>query len=158
MYPERVACLLLLGTTAKYTRSDDFRWGVSRAAMEAFERVGAVDRGRALSDTYQLRPTSGAGAFGEVLRRVPPGVFWKLFGGVSAADARSLLARLRVPALIIHDPDNDYIPVGAAHYLHEHVPDSELLVTSEWGPDTFGEAVYDKIDAFIERATASGRP
>ena len=158
MHPERVACLLLLGTTAKYTSDVDFPWGVSQTARDSFQRVGAVDRGRAVSDVYQARPSPGAGAFGEVMRRVPPGVWWKLLGGVSAADARSLLTRLRVPTLIIHDPDNSYIPVEAAQHLHEQIAGSELFVTNEYGTGIFGEAVYEKIGAFVEQATASGGP
>ncbi|GAG20950.1 unnamed protein product, partial [marine sediment metagenome] len=49
-------------------------------------------------------------------------------------------------------------PVGAAHYLHEHIPGSKLEVTEEYGAPIHGESLYRKIEAFIEEATARSPP
>jgi pimeloyl-ACP methyl ester carboxylesterase len=158
-YPERVAGLLLLGTTAKYTSEESFPWGANTAAIESFLRTDSVDRGRALSQLSQTR-TSGTpraetslDAIVEVLDRVPRSAWSKLILGVGAGDARALLSEVRAPTLIVHDPDNSYIPVGAAQYLHEHVAGSELLITEEWGKPLLGDALYDAIDRFLKRVT-----
>ncbi|MCH8994640.1 MAG: alpha/beta fold hydrolase [Chloroflexi bacterium] len=154
-HPERVAGLLLLGTTAKYASSGDFPWGVDAALMASFLQTDALDRGQAVSQLTQVRQgDSGAEDVGEVMARVPQQVWSKVAGGIGGADARSVLQRVHVPTLIIHDPDNQYIPVEAAHYLHEHIPESELEINEEYGLSPFGESVFRRIEEFIEEVTA----
>ena len=63
---------------------------------------------------------------------------------------------MAVPTLIIHDPGNTYIPVEAAHYLHEHIPGSQLEITEEYGGDVFGDGLYEVIFQFIEEVSAGG--
>ncbi|MEE8139232.1 MAG: alpha/beta fold hydrolase, partial [Thermoanaerobaculia bacterium] len=154
-YPERVSGLILAGTTPKLSSSDDFAWGINPAVAESFLRVDPVDQGRAASELTRAREygSEDADAIGEVMRRVPRPAWSKIVGATWSADARSLLAEVRAPALIIHDPDNQYIPVEAAHYLHEHIPGSQLEITEEYGPSAFGDTVYRKIGAFIEKVT-----
>ncbi len=95
-----------------------------------------------------------ADAIGEIIGRVPRAAWSKILGAIGAADARPLLDEVRAPTFIVHDPDNSYIPVEAAYYLHEHLPGSELEVTEEYRAPPFGDTVYRKIEAFIERVTA----
>ena len=159
-YPDRVAGLLLLGTSAKYAASEDFAFGVDRAVMESFVHREAVDQSRAVSELVaQTRPAgSGAEAIGDVMGRVPPRAWSKVVGGIASADARPLLERVRAPTLIVHDPDNNYFPVGAAHYLHEQIPGSQLEITAEYGAWGLGDSLYEKLDAFLEEAGAPGAP
>jgi hypothetical protein len=42
--------------------------------------------------------------------------------------------------------------------MHEHMPGSKLEVTEEYGSSLLGEALYRKIQAFIEEATARSPP
>ncbi len=154
-YPERVAGLLLLGTTAKYVASDDYPYGVAEEAVASFLRASEVDRGRAVSGLSSIRQGGTAGgeaprAIAEVLQRVPRECWRKLVLGVGAADARSLLVDVEAPTLIIHDPENEYIPVQASHYLHERISGSRLLITEEWGRPLLGEEVWRTIDQFCQ--------
>jgi class 3 adenylate cyclase/pimeloyl-ACP methyl ester carboxylesterase len=154
-YPERVAGLLLLGTTAKYTASDDYPWGVAETAIASFLRADAVDRARAISDlssTRQRGSGGGAGpdAIAEVFERVPRQSWRKLVMGLGAADARPMLPDVRTPTLIVHDPENTYIPVQAAHYLHEQIAGSRLVISDEWGRPLLGDELWRTIEDFIE--------
>jgi pimeloyl-ACP methyl ester carboxylesterase len=90
------------------------------------------------------------------MKRVPQPVWSKVTGGLGAADARPHLAQVRAPTLIIHDPGNSYIPVEAAHYLHEHLPNSQLEITEEAAAPLLGDALYQRIETFIEQVS-SGR-
>ncbi len=156
-YPERVLGLILLGTTAKYAGSEDYPFGVNEAVLQSFLRTDAVDPARAVSQLSSIRePTSASEAIGQVLKRVPRQVWAKVAAGIGVADARHLLPKVRAPALIIHDPDNDYIPVGAAHFLHEQLPGSRLEITAEYGQLPFPESLYRKIEAFVEEVSAGG--
>lgn len=154
-YPERTAGLVLAGTTAKYLSNDGFHLGVDEAAIDAFRRTDAVDAGRAVSQLTRDRQSSGADEIGEVMQRVPRHVWPKVIGGVAAGDARALLERVNVPTLIIHDPGNTYIPVEAAHYLHEHIPGSQLEVTEEYGSGLWGDGLYERIYQFIEEVSGA---
>lgn len=155
-HPERVAGLILAGTSPKLANWGDFQLGISPAVAASFLRVDAIDQGRAVSELTQARDDrmGEADAIGEIIGRVPRAAWSKILGAIGAADARPLLDDVRAPTFIVHDPDNSYIPVGAAYYLHEHLPGSELEVTEEYRAPPFGDTVYRKIEAFIERVTA----
>jgi class 3 adenylate cyclase/pimeloyl-ACP methyl ester carboxylesterase len=155
-YPERVAGLLLLGTTAKYASEPGFPWGARRELIDSFLRADAVDRGLAVSELTRSRQT-GVEGIAEVMTRVPQRVWPKVIGAIGSADVRPMLPRVRAPTLIIHDPDNTYIPVGAAHYLNENIPHSELDINAEWGLMPLGESVYQRVESFIEMVAAPGR-
>jgi pimeloyl-ACP methyl ester carboxylesterase len=159
-HPERVSGLILTGTTPKLVTFGDFQWGINPAVAEAFWRLDAVDHGLATSQFTRTRydRVQEADAINELMRRVPRPVWSQIWGVLAVADARPLLAQVRAPTLIIHDPGNQYIPVGAAHYLHEHIPGSKLEVTEEYGAPIHGESLYRKIEAFIEEATARSPP
>lgn len=159
-HPERVAGLVLLGTTPKLVNEDDFALGINPTAIESFLRTDAVDQGGAAFQLSRTRPlrSGEAEAIGEVLRRVPRRAWSKILGALAAADARSFLAQVRVPTLIVHDPENNYIPVEAAYYLHERIPDSKLEITEEYGATHFGDALYRQVETFIEEVTASSAP
>ena len=63
---------------------------------------------------------------------------------------------MRVPALIVHEPDNDYIPVEAAYLLHEQLPDSKLDISEEYSPFPLREGGYRTIAAFIDQVARRG--
>jgi hypothetical protein len=134
--------------------SDDFSLGVNPALMESFQRLDPVDRSRAITELTETRPLGSEGdVIGDVMKRVPPHAWSKMVTAIGTADARSFLSRVRVPSLIVHDPDNSYIPVDAATYLHEHLAGSRLEVNQDYGTSVWTEALYRKIDAFIDEVT-----
>jgi pimeloyl-ACP methyl ester carboxylesterase len=158
-HPERVSGLILLGTSAKLLNWGDFQLGINPTVAQSFVRLDAVDQSRAASELTHARPGGVIGeaeAVGEVMGRVPRAAWSKILGVLAAADARSLLGEVRAPTLIIHDEGNSYIPVEAAYYLHENISGSELMVTEEYGAPPFGEAVYQEMGSFIEKASAGG--
>ncbi len=157
-HPERVAGLLLLGTTPKLINGDGFHFGVNPAVIQSFATTGSTDRDRATAAALRTRPVSGGGqaAIVEIMRRVPEHAWNKLMSGAFGADVRSQLAEVRAPALIMHDPANDYIPVEATHLLHEQLPDSELEITEEYGAGPSSEGVYRRMAAFIDHVAGRG--
>lgn len=151
-HPERTAALVLAGTTAKYLMSDDFPWGVDLETVEGFLRTDPVDRARAVTNLTSTRGAPyGTEEIAEVMRRVPPRAWSKLIAGIGAADARELLPRVRVPTLIIHDPQNSYIPVGSARYMHEQIAGSQIEISEEYGTGLWGDELFRRIERFIDR-------
>jgi len=159
-HPERVSGLILAGTTPRLSNWGDFRWGINPAVLQSFIRLDAVDQGEAVAQLTRTRRgrLEETGAVSEVIRRVPRAAWSQIVAALATADARSLLAHVRAPTLVVHDPHNQYIPVGAAHYLRDHMPGSRLEITDEYGAVIFKEPLYRKIEAFIEEATARSPP
>jgi pimeloyl-ACP methyl ester carboxylesterase len=156
-YPECVAALILISTTARLTSVDDFQLGVNPDVVASFLRTEAVDRARAASAAAGTRHgAADAQAIGEVLQRVPPHAWSKIIGAYGSSDARSILGHVRVPTLILHDPENEFISVEAARYLHEQIPGSELEITTDCRPPHFGDRYYERIAAFIHDALVAG--
>ena len=153
-YPDRTAGLILAGTTAKFLNDDEFHLGVDKAVTDSFLRTDPVDQGLAVSEHIRNRQSEGTTEIREVIQRVPRRVWTKVAGGLGAGDARALLERVAVPTLIIHDPGNTYIPVEAAHYLHERIPGSQLEITDEYGP-VWGEGLYETVYQFMERVSGA---
>ena len=58
---------------------------------------------------------------------------------------------VKIPILIIHDKNDDDVPVIAAYNIQKHSPNSELLITEGWGHrKILGETkVIEKIKEFI---------
>lgn len=38
-----------------------------------------------------------------------------------------------IPVLLIHDQDDEEVPISCAHHIHQHLPDSELMITENLG-------------------------
>jgi class 3 adenylate cyclase/pimeloyl-ACP methyl ester carboxylesterase len=158
-YPERVSGLVLAGTTAKYLNSADYALGVNPSELESFRRSDDSDTGRAIAMLTRTRSSGGrADAIGEVMRRVPTHAWAKIMGAIGTSDARALLSEINVPTLIIHDPDNTYIPVESAHYLHENIAGSQLEVTEAYSPVLYGRNLFRTIERFIEKAHTHRSP
>ena len=49
------------------------------------------------------------------------------------ADLRTVLSAIKIPVLIIHGDSDQLCPVGAARYLHQHIPHSQLRIFPNCG-------------------------
>ena len=155
-YPERVAGLLLLGTSPLLYSTDDFQDGINPHVMQQFLRLEPVDQARAASEITGARLARPGDVLGisEVMSRVPRKAWSKLIVSIGTLDAREALGEISVPTLIIHDPDNSYIPARAARYMHERIPGSELYLTDEYGSPLFGDTLHARISDFVNGVVA----
>jgi DNA-binding SARP family transcriptional activator/pimeloyl-ACP methyl ester carboxylesterase len=157
-YPERVAGLILTDTSPKLYNSEDVTLGINPDIVGSFLRADASDSARAVTSLVQVRHGSARGRGSiEVISRIPRHAWSKMVTGIGAADVRPLLSHVRTPTFIIHDPDNTYIPLEAAQYLHEHIPGSTLEVTSECKTNNFGPGLYRRIEKFFEEVSTRGQ-
>jgi pimeloyl-ACP methyl ester carboxylesterase len=150
-YPERTLGLILSGTSARLINGAGWDLGITDEAMAGLGPLEEIDKAAASSQMTHVRMTVSqeANAVSEMMRRVPQHAWTKIRGCFGASDVRGLLEGLRVPALILHDAGNRYIPVDAAHYLHEHIAGSRLLITDELAAPLLGDTIYGAIDTFV---------
>ncbi|GAB4342179.1 MAG: hypothetical protein Kow0099_19510 [Candidatus Abyssubacteria bacterium] len=155
-HPERMAGLILAGATPKLLNSEDFMFGINPELMRTFLETESADRGFAASRLTVRHSSETEQGNIEVIKRVPQHAWSQLLITLGAADARPLLEQICVPTLILHDPENTYIPVGAAYYMHERISDSVLMVTEQYGSELFGEEVYHAIEDFTRNLSSGG--
>jgi dipeptidyl aminopeptidase/acylaminoacyl peptidase len=59
---------------------------------------------------------------------------------------------IAIPVLVLHDENDDDVPIAAAYHIYEHLKNGDLLVTKELGHrKILGDTkVIRKIAAFIQ--------
>jgi pimeloyl-[acyl-carrier protein] methyl ester esterase len=131
----RVAGLVLLGATPRFTEGDGWPHGQPARAVEGLalrvRRQPARAYGRFLDDCFAPGELDEAGlARLEPLRRAPaphPGCALAGLDLLGATDLRPLLPRLDVPTLVIHGEADAICPPGAGRHLAAAIPGARLL-------------------------------
>jgi pimeloyl-ACP methyl ester carboxylesterase len=127
-HPDRVQGLVLLGTTARFTQSEDFPIGIPRRAVE------------------QLTELWGTGALRDVFfpsishKQIDDKTYQameQLIGSRTAirqvvemmieTDVRSLLPDIHVPTLVIHFAGDLAVPIRLGRYIADNLPNAEFM-------------------------------
>ncbi len=128
-YPERTSALVLYGTFAS-AKSEP--WSFTREQYEQLLRELQVHWGEGI-----LLAVNAPSALGDkaMVQRVAqlerasasPGSILALLRANYELDVRHLLPSVRVPTLILHRVGDALVPVAAARYLAEHIPEARYV-------------------------------
>ncbi|MBI5826821.1 MAG: alpha/beta fold hydrolase [Deltaproteobacteria bacterium] len=160
--------LVLVGATPCFVRTDGFPWGQPRALVKRMVLDMKKDPVATLKRFYALNFTEGEsgteGVRGFIGRYAPPGPGPTVQPGCAPSfsyaevttalealyntDIRGSLAKINVPALVIHGERDGVCPVKAGLYLASNLRNAELKVFNGSGhgpfitrPAEFHEAV-----------------
>lgn len=127
-YPDRVRALVLADTTAEAETPD----GV-RARHELSDRLLREGMSGYAEDVqYKMVSPDNpdvAKLVLDMMRAAPPaGAAAALRGRAERPSYVDMLARVRVPALVVMGEQDEFTPITDAQLLHERIPDSRLLV------------------------------
>ena len=160
---ERVGALVLVNTTARWVRADDYgegvvpdvagatarrvgtSWGTEEFAAQVYPALRADDRFLAWYARHQrtiISPRAAALA----LRRL------------QSVDARPFLPRIAAPTLVLHRREHPVFPLAQGRYLADHIPGAKLQVL-EGSEGLFGEdseAIAALILEFVVATTGLG--
>ena len=165
-HPDRVTNLILIGGFARTLEDDDYEWGASKEAAEAFR--------------HRMEETWGDNA--GLLKLWAPSVaddpvaqeHWNrtmVFGATPATatawlemveetDIRATLPAINVPTLVLHRTDDRIVSVEHARYMAEHIPDARYVELP--GCDHLwwigGDDLLDEIEAFLTGTTTTFEP
>lgn len=143
--PQAVEKMVVIGATPKFVRSDDWPHAMEPAVLDQFARDLEHDYATTLKRFLSLQV--GMQEDHQVLRRLRAELF--RFGEPSTAalraglrllkeaDCRAMLPTIRTPALVIHGKLDRLVPVGAARYLAEHLPQAQLEIVAGSGHAPF---------------------
>lgn len=133
--PARVKRLVLLGATPRFVQAPDWREAQSPAVLEAFAAAVAAAPQTALrrfvallnqGDKQAHRLTRELTA---MLDPVPPSA--ALAAGLASlrdTDLRAQIGNIRQPVLLLHGENDPLMPLAAATWLAQHMPDARLEV------------------------------
>jgi pimeloyl-ACP methyl ester carboxylesterase/DNA-binding SARP family transcriptional activator len=135
-HPQLVRGLVLVHGYAKLTRGDGYPFGIDpeTAASTSADVLDVDDAAAAFDPVAHIAPSAANDRefrewFDSVGRRAAsPSVAAALHQVILTADARDLLANVRVPVLLLHRRSCGSCDVGHARYLAEHLPDATLCL------------------------------
>jgi len=157
-YPERVSGLILYGTCAKWTRSDDYPWMITQEQYDRWLQNIYVHWGEA----FNLEAYAPSRAHEPELQK-----WWAKFmrlasspEGIKAVlevmrdiDVCHILPTIRTPTLILQRRGNKVIRVGAARHLAGQVPGARYIELE--GQDLFAfigdsQSILREIQNFVQ--------
>jgi class 3 adenylate cyclase/pimeloyl-ACP methyl ester carboxylesterase len=164
MHPERVQALILLNSSARFCRDEDYPIGVAPEALETL--IGIVEQawGTRQLVTAVNPAMADDDAFLEAVARVmraaatPRRAATQFRYLLSNVDVRPALDLVQVPTLVLSVAESVFVPVEQGRYLAEHIVGARFveLPGAEVGlsPPLLG--IVDEIEEFVtgERGAA----
>jgi sigma-B regulation protein RsbQ len=136
--PERFSRLVLVGPSPRYVDDEGYTGGFSRADIE--ELLDSLDSnylGWSSAMAPVIMGNPGRPQLGEELTnsfcRTDPEIASHFARVTFLSDNRQDLARVHVPALVLQCSDDVIAPHSVGHFVHEHLPDSELVLLAATG-------------------------
>ncbi|WP_215782263.1 alpha/beta fold hydrolase [Paludibacterium sp. B53371] len=161
--PARFSKLILLGASPCYANDRDYHGGFSKQDIDGV--YDAVTQDQIVWSRQLARVAMGnrskpalVEAFAKSLARIPQEIMLTILCAVLQGDQRQLLARVSVPSLIIHASQDFFVPQSVSHYLHAHLPQSQLSAIDAEGhlPHvTAPQAVVTAMQAYLAQDPAT---
>lgn len=132
--PERIASLTLVAATPSFLQRPDWPHGLSGAELEAFA-AGVAEAGARALPRFISNFCRGDGEARAATRQLgqqatPPaqamldaGLAW-----LGQADLREAVATIACPVTLIHGAADPLMPLAAAQWLQEQLPQSRLVI------------------------------
>ena len=165
-YPERVSGLILYGTCAKWTRSEDYPWALTREQYDRWLQYISDNWGNALNlETYapnyvddpQLRNW-----WAKTMRLASsPGGIKAVLEVMRDIDVRDILPAIRTPTLILQRRDDKAIRVGAGRHLAGQIPGAkyiELEGQDHWFFLGDSQSILREIETFVQNLGSPAVP
>ncbi len=167
-YPQRTTALIMYGSYARGTPTEDYPWGLidPAATDEFFETLPAIwDDAGGLIRVWA--PSMGenqeaADAFGSTLRMgASPAAAIALLRMNMEVDVRDALPVIQTPTLVLHRSEDLIIDVGAGRHLGDAIPDARyvefpgqdhLWYHGDW------EAITGEIEEFLTGVRTTPEP
>jgi pimeloyl-ACP methyl ester carboxylesterase/AraC-like DNA-binding protein len=133
-YPEQVSHLILYATYAKWIKSDDYPYGLTReqhnqTKQYIFEHWGQPVGLHLMAPDLKDDMTAQNQWAAFLRRSASPGTAAVFYEMNTHIDVRSILHHITMPVLIMHRKNDRLIEAGHSYYLHQHMSHAQLMVT-----------------------------
>ena len=131
-YPNRTRALVLANTYARFARAPDYPPGAPPEALK--HGLDFVVRKWGTAEALaMIAPSTAEDAearrwFGRFCRQAAsPGTLRVMVKVIQGIDVRAVLPTIKVPTLVLHRSNAEWIRVGHGRYLAEHIQDARLV-------------------------------
>ncbi|HSX21764.1 MAG TPA: adenylate/guanylate cyclase domain-containing protein [Gaiellaceae bacterium] len=171
-YPERTWALVLYGGRARYLRAPDYPWGLNEA--DALQRIAQNRLEREQPGHLEVSARSGSPeATDEEIKALAnafrlgasPGAEEALSRMNIRIDVRGVAPSIRVPTLVLHHVEDNWVPLEAGRDLAKRIPGAnfrELPGRGHIPPLSRMGTVVDEMESFLretwETADAEQEP
>ena len=134
---ERLAGLVLVGATPRFTATDGYPWGLPvtelrgiglRLRRDFNKTMGEFFRGMFAAEELSRQQEHRIAREVVMEGHLPqPAVAQATLNILASTDLRSILPEIHRPVLIVHGSADAVCPVGAARYLAKWLPDARLV-------------------------------
>lgn len=139
-HPQRVARLILIGATPSFVQRADWPHGMPPAVLDEFiaavahDPATALKRFMALSNQNDVHARSMARTLTQMLAANPLPTAETLMAGLILlrdSDLRADVADITQPVLLLHGARDPLMPVAAAQWLADALPQAQLDILPE---------------------------
>ncbi len=161
-HPRSAAGICLVGSTPKFTSSEDFPHGLLRKDVKGMKSRLKRDFARVLREFREaVTGEIPADAKSLVIGASPPVPEAAREGleELARVDLRSVLEKIRIPALVVHGGRDMICPPGVSKYMAERIGGAELLVMEEAGHVPFlsdTPRFNRELERFVESSFCEG--
>lgn len=131
LLPESCRKLVLISSTAKFCAGKDYPCGTHEKILKRMIQMLKRNPEAVLADFY-----TNVHHPHPAVKTNPENELDDLVAGLQyllASDVRAKVPTVEIPTLLLHGAQDRIIPVGAAEWLNEHLPDSRLNVFEDDG-------------------------
>jgi pimeloyl-ACP methyl ester carboxylesterase len=156
-YPDRTAALIMIGSYARRIWAHDYPWGTTRQAWDAFADLVVRDWGGPVGLEARAPSVANDPRFRDWWAR-----YLRLSGSPATGravlmmnaeiDVRHVLPAIRVPTLILHNVNEQTIPVEAGRHLARNIPNAKYVELPGVDHLPFvgnADAILDEIEEFL---------
>lgn len=135
-WPERVASLILIGTTPRFSVAPDWPHGTDPHVLENFAGHLAVDRAGTLQRFAHMQLADNPGEkrfYAQLANHLASEQVANLttlqsgLGLLRTADLRGSLAQITAPTLLLHGESDRVVNVGASEVMAQTLPNARLI-------------------------------
>ncbi len=152
-HPDCVSHLVLIGGLPKFSRSEDYPYGMDEAQIR--KSANYYTQGRlfkAAAPGWANDPEIGANAARLERLSCSPGNYRALIEMNIKLDARHILSQIRMPTLVLHSREDILAPIEGGRYFAEHIPGARLIEYERgghWLTTCDYEAMVAEIEEFV---------
>jgi len=159
---ERVAGLILVGSTARFCSSDDYPCGLpakeTRGMAVRLKRDYKVTASQFFKSMFSAEETASADIKDIAAKTVYalPSIHVSIsaLSALTATDLRYSLPHINLPVLLIHGAEDSICPVGAALFMADHLPlaISKIIPSSGHAPFLTTPEIFNaEVSGFARR-------
>lgn len=163
LYPQRVTALILADTFAQLDTPENKQnryWTADRLMREGMQGYAQDNLSKMICpQTIATQPAVVQHVMEMMLTTPPAGAAAALRGRAERQDYTEILSQIAAPTLIVVGDQDAFTPVSDAKYMHERIPQSELVVIEQAGhmpnleqPEAFNQALR----GFLEKTIRIG--